>query len=47
MTPGIVPMYGRLAALARGPLDDMAWEAARVAGRGLSQAVALALEATG
>jgi predicted ATPase/transcriptional regulator with XRE-family HTH domain len=46
VTPGIRPMYERLAALARGPLDDEAWEQARGAGRRLSQdeAVRLVLE---
>jgi predicted ATPase/transcriptional regulator with XRE-family HTH domain len=47
VTPGIVPMYARLAALARGPQDDARWEQTLAAGQTLSldQAVALALEA--
>jgi predicted ATPase/DNA-binding XRE family transcriptional regulator len=43
VTPGIQPMYRRLTALARGPLGDVAWEAALVAGRQLSQAEAVRL----
>jgi len=43
VTPGIQPMYRRLAALARGLLGDVAWEAALAAGRQISQAEAIAL----
>ncbi|WP_129678268.1 hypothetical protein [Candidatus Chloroploca sp. Khr17] len=43
VTPGIQPMYRRLAAIARGPLDDVVWEAALAAGRQLSQAEAVHL----
>ncbi len=45
VTPGIRPMYERLTALARGPLDATAWERARAAGRqiSLAEAVTLAL----
>ncbi|MFV9504051.1 MAG: DUF4058 family protein [Oscillochloridaceae bacterium umkhey_bin13] len=41
--PGIQPMYQRLVALARGPLEAPAWEQARSAGRQLSQAEAVKL----
>lgn len=49
VTPGIQPMYRRLAALARGPLGNVAWAAALAAGRQLSQAeaVSLAMEVVG
>lgn len=43
VTPGIQSMHRRLAALARGPLDAVAWESALAAGRRLSLAEAIAL----
>lgn len=43
VTPGIRAVYDELAALARGPLDAIAWEAALAAGRALGQDQAIAL----
>lgn len=47
VTPGVRPMHARLAAIARGPRADQAWERALGAGRamGIAAAVALALGA--